>query len=154
MFGLLVFAHITAMFFAVLMSYGPTLMFLLALRSRRTENVRAVGIAVRPIVRAIPVVYGVGALFGVLAALTGGYNLLSPWLVISYVLFVVLLALGAVFAGPRMNRVGEMVATAPDGPLPPDVYAAATARGFVPIELLDFAGLVAVIFVMVVKPFS
>jgi hypothetical protein len=50
--------------------------------------------------------------------------------------------------------VGAMVGPMPDGPIPPEVRAVATGGGFVWIELFDFIGLFAVIFVMVVKPFS
>ena len=151
---ILVWLHISLMFMAVLSSYGPTLLFLLALRSNRTENLRAVGVAVQPVVRFIPVFYGLGAVAGVSAALVFGVSLLAPWLVISYVLFVALTAFGAVLAGPRLARVGAITLEAPDGPLPAEIRTAATSGGFVWLELLDFAGLIAVIFVMVVKPFS
>ncbi len=149
----LVFAHIALMFVAVMMSYGPTLMFLLALRSNRVENVRAVGVAVQPVVRLIPIAYVLAAVFGVAAAVVIGHDLFVPWLVISYVLFVVLLVIGAAYAGPHMGRIGAQVAQLPDGPLPPEVRAAAGGR-FVWFEVLDFAGLLAVIYVMVAKPFS
>ena len=154
LFGILVFVHISLMFAAVAISYGPTLLFLIALRRGRVEGLRAVGMAVQPVTRAIPIVYGLGALTGVGAALVGGFNLLAPWLLISYVIFVVLLIIGAALAGPHMGRVGAMVAALPDGPLPAEVKAAATANGFVWIEAFDFVGLLLVIFVMVVKPFS
>jgi uncharacterized membrane protein len=152
--GLLVWLHISLMFVGVTLSYGPSLLFLIALRSRRTENVRAVLVAVQPVVRFIPVAYGLAALFGVLAAINIGYNLLAPWLLIAYVLFVVLIGIGAGLVGPRLQRVKDMVDKSPDGPLAAETYAAATAGGFVWIEVLDFAGLFLVIFDMVVKPFS
>jgi hypothetical protein len=151
---LLVFVHISLMFSAVAISYGPTLLFLIALRSGRTESVRAVGVAVAPVVRLIPIVYGLAAIAGVSAALVNEYNLLAPWLVISYVIFVALLTIGGAVAGPRLARVGQMVGPLPDGPLPAEVRATAMSGGFLWIELLDFLGLFAVIFVMVVKPFS
>jgi hypothetical protein len=151
---LLVFVHIALMFAGVVISYGPTLLFLLALRSGRTESLRSVGVAVAPVVRLIPIVYILAAIAGVAAALVNQYSLLAPWLVISYVIFIVLLVIGAVIAGPRMQRVGAMVGPMPDGPIPPEVRAVATGGGFVWIELFDFIGLFAVIFVMVVKPFS
>jgi len=149
----LVFAHIALMFLAVMISYGPTLMFLLALRSNRVETLRAVGVAVQPLVRLIPVSYGLAAAFGVAAAVVIGHNLFVPWLVISYVIFVVLLVAGAAYAGPHLARVGAEIAQLPDGPLPPELRAAAGGR-FVWFEVLDFLGLLAVIYVMVAKPFS
>jgi len=147
------------MFAAVAISYGSVLLFMLALRSGRTDRVRAVTMAAQPVVRFIPIVYGAAALAGVAAAVRLVFNLLAPWLVISYVLFIVLTAIGAALVGPRLQRVGAMVGPLPDGPLPDgplpdDVRAAVTAGGFLWIEACDFIGLVAVIFVMVVKPFS
>ena len=152
--GILVWLHISLMFVGTILSYGITLLFLLALRSRRTENVRSLIGTVQPAVRFIPVFYGLAALFGVWAAIAIGYNLLAPWLLIAYVLFVVLLGIGVGIVGPRVERVGALVAEAPDGPLAPETYAAATAGGFLWIEVLDFAGLFVVIFDMVLKPFS
>ena len=150
--SVLVFGHIALMFAGAMISYGPTLMFMLALQSNKVENVRAVGRAVQPIVRFIPVVYVLAAVFGVAAALTIGYNLFAPWLVISYVLYVVLLIVGAAYAGPVTARIGAAVADLPDGPLPEEVRA--TGRSFSWIETLDFVGLLVVIYVMVAKPFS
>ncbi len=154
-FGLLlVFVHISLMFVAVAMSYGTTLLYLLALRRSRIEYVRAVTTAGQPLARLIPIFFGLAGLAGLSAALVTGYNLLAPWLVISYFIFVVLTIIGAAFVGPRLERVGKLVATMPDGPLTPDVRQAATGGGFLWIELVDWAGLFLVIFVMVVKPFS
>ena len=148
----LVFAHISLMFLAVTISYGPTLLFIFALRSNRVENVRAVGRAVQPVVRLIPVLFGLAAVFGVAAAVINTYNLLAPWLVISYVIFVVLLILGVAYAGPATARMGTAIADLPEGPLPEDVRA--SGRRFTWIEALDFLGLLVVIYVMVAKPFS
>ena len=149
---ILVFGHIALMFVAVMISYGPTLMFMLALQSNKVENVRAVGRAVQPIVRFIPVAYAAAAVFGVAAALTIGYNLLAPWLVISYVIFVVLLILGVAYAGPATAQIGAAVADLPDGALPEEVRA--KGRRFSLVETLDFVCLLVVIYVMVAKPFS
>ena len=153
-FGLLLFGHISLMFAAVTISYAPTLLFLLALRSGRTEQLRAVTTAARPVVRLIPPTYGLAALFGLLTALQSGVNLLAPWLVISYVLFIVLTVIGAAIVGPHFERVGAIVGALPDGPLPPEARSAALAGGFLWIELFDFAGIFLIVFDMVVKPFS
>ena len=152
--GLLVWLHISLMFVGVTISYGASLLFLAALRTRRTETVRAATAAVQPVVRFIPVIYGLAGLFGILAAINIGYNLFAPWLVIAYVLFAVLLGIGAGIVGPRLARVGQMVATVPDGPLPSEVMAVSTANGYLWIELLNFIGLFVIIYDMVFKPFS
>ena len=66
---------------------------------------------------------------------------------------VVLTLLGAIVAGPTIERVGAMVATAPDGPLPAGVSTTVGSR-FLVIEFFDFALLFVLILDMVVKPFS
>jgi hypothetical protein len=153
-FGLLLFGHISLMFVAVMISYGVTLLFLLALRSGRTEQVRGITMAVGPLPKLIPVAYGLAGLLGLLTAIVSGVNLLAPWLLIAYGLFAALVALGALVVGPRLARVGAMVATAPDGPLSAETRSVALGGGFLWLEVLDFAGLFLIVFDMVVKPFS
>jgi uncharacterized membrane protein len=154
MFLLLVFLHVATMFIAVAASYGPTAMFLLAVRSNRVESVNAVGRAVGPVVRWIPVLFGVGALFGVLAALVVGYNLLAPWLVISYVLFVIASVIGAAYTNPFTTRFTAAIGSTTEGPLPPAAAAMVRTPTFIAVQLLDFATIISLIAVMVFKPFS
>jgi uncharacterized membrane protein len=154
MFLFLVFLHIATMFIAVACSYGPTAMFLLAIRSNRIERVRAVGIAVGPIVKLIPILFAIGALFGLAAALVVGYNLFAPWLLISYALFGIASAIGAVYTGPFGNRLTQAFGSATEGPFPPAAAALVRNRTFLAIQVLDFAAILLLILDMVFKPFS
>jgi hypothetical protein len=151
---LIIFLHISTMFAAVTVSYGPTALLFLALRSGRTEAIRAVTVAAIPVKRVIPPLYGLGALFGFVAAIVSGVNLLAPWLLIAYVLFILLTAIGAGIVGPHLERLGKLTATMADGPISPELGAAVRARGFIWIEVVDYVGLFVIIFDMVVKPFS
>src|SRR6476660_9732294 len=106
------------MFAAVAVSYGGVFFFIVALRSGNTQPVRAMTSTAKQTARVIPILYVGGGVFGLLAAIIAGYNLLAPWLIIAYVLFVALNIEGAVFTGPAIQKIGEVVSTAPDGPLP------------------------------------
>jgi hypothetical protein len=153
-FLLLVFLHVLTMFVAVACSYGPTAMFLLAIRSNRIERARAVGLAVGPLIKLIPIVFGIGALFGLGAALVVGYNLFAPWLLISYALFGVASAIGAIYGGPFAGRLTQAFGVATEGPFPPAATALVRNRKFLAIQALDFATIVLLILDMVFKPFS
>lgn len=152
LFFLILFLHIATMFTAVAVSYGGVIFFLVALRTGDTQRVRAMTASAKPIARAIPILYVAGGALGLLAAIVTGYNLLAPWLIIAYVLFVVLMVIGALFTGRTIDRIGEDVASAPDGPLPTAVTA--RTRQFYQVEVFDFLLLFVIIFDMVVKPFS
>jgi uncharacterized membrane protein len=154
MFLLLVFLHLAFVFAAVAVSYGPTAMFLLAVRSNRVEAVRSVGLAVAPVTRWIALLFIVGGIFGLAAAFVTGYNLLAPWLVISYVLFVVASLIGALYGGPLFQRVGAAIADIPSGPLPPAAANMVKSPVFLAMQVLDFSVILLLILDMVFKPFS
>jgi uncharacterized membrane protein len=56
-------------------------------------------------------VYGIGFLLGIIAALVASFNLFAPWLLISYVLFVISSVLGGRVVGGWMAKVGRAAAT-------------------------------------------
>jgi uncharacterized membrane protein len=51
--------------------------------------------------------YGIGFLLGIVAAIVASFNLLAPWLLISYVLFVVSSVLGGRVAGGWAEKVQQ-----------------------------------------------
>lgn len=154
MFQLLVFLHIAVVFSAVSISYGPQLLLALAIRTGRVEVVRGVTAAAGPLVIAIPVLYITGGLFGLFAAINTGFNLLAPWLLIAYVLFVTLTIIGARLVGPWAEHVGKLAAAAPDGPLTPDLQAIIRDPRMRLIRWADFVLVFLLVFDMVLKPFS
>ena len=146
--------HITTMFAAITLSYGPALLADLAYRTGRVEAVRGVATASRRLGPVIPVLYVTGGIFGLLTAINFGFNLLAPWLVIAYVLFAIAMITGFAFNrnfGPRVALATEGV---PDGPLTPAISALFTDRTYRFVTELDYVVLVAFLFDMVVKPFS
>ncbi len=154
MFQLLVFGHIVLVFSAVSASYGPLLLLALAIRSGKVETVRGVTAAAGPLTKTIPILYVAGGFLGLCAAINIGFNLLAPWLLIAYVLFAFLTIIGAAFVGPWAERIGALAASAPDGQFTPKLIAVIDDSRIRSIRVLDFALVVALVFDMVVKPFS
>jgi hypothetical protein len=108
---LFIYLHIFTMFAAVALSVGPAWVLH---RVAATEDVAAIrtafGVA-QPLGRVAPMVYGIGFLLGIIAALVASFNLFAPWLLISYVLFVISSVLGGRVVGGWMAKVGRAAAT-------------------------------------------
>jgi uncharacterized membrane protein len=146
--------HITLMVSAITVSYGPSLLGDLAYRSGRVEAVRGVALASRRLGPLIPVFYVTGGVFGLLTAINFGFNLLAPWLVIAYVLFAIAMISGIGFSGRFGPRVLAATADVPSGPIPPAVSALFTDSTYRFVTILDYVVVIAILFDMVVKPFS
>ena len=154
MFQFLVFLHLVSVFAAVAISYGPLTLLTLTLRRGETQSLRALTASARVLTVSIPFFYVIGAIFGVLAAFNANFNLLAPWLVVAYVLWIVLMIIGAAVIGPWVERLGQLSASAPDGPFSPEIVAAATDQRIRIVRAVDGVVLVLLIFDMAVKPFS
>ncbi len=104
------FLHIAAMISGVTFSVGGG--WLLE-RIASTHDVRAIrgafGVA-RPLAVLINAGFGLGFLFGLLAAYFGQINLLAPWLIAAYVLFIITSTLGGSVTGRWMRNVGMTAA--------------------------------------------
>jgi hypothetical protein len=151
LFSVLVFVHVALMFTAVSVSYGGVVFFLIALRTGNVASLRTMALTANSTAKLIPPLYGLAGIFGLVAAIYSGINLLTPWLVIAYVLFIVLTLIGAVYTGPTIKRIGASLAAA-DQTLPADIVVSRTR--FYRMEVIDFFFLFLIIFDMVIKPFS
>ena len=104
---LFIYLHIFVMFLAVALSVGSELVLQRVAATENVTAIRTVFGAARPIVKAIPMVYGIGFLLGIVAAVVASFNLLAPWLLISYVLFIVSSILGGRVAGGWAEKVEQ-----------------------------------------------
>ena len=153
--GLVVlFLHITTMFAAITVSFGSGLVMRLAYLTGRVESVRGVAMASRPIGVLIPILFVVGGVFGLLTALAYGYNLLAPWLVIAYVLWLIAMAEGAIVNRDFAQRLQPLLASAPDGPISGPVLSLFSEPKVLAGTVIDYVVVIAAVFDMVVKPFS
>ncbi|HJW21519.1 MAG TPA: hypothetical protein VJ506_03730 [Candidatus Limnocylindrales bacterium] len=151
---LLTFLHITAMFTAVMVAFGSGLVMRVAYMTGQVAAIRGVGMASARLGRFIPILFIIGGLLGLLTAIYTGVDLLSPWLVIAYVLFTIAMLIGIVENAPWGRRMGALLAQTPDGPLTPEITAMFTDTRVVVLTVVDYLVVVLIIFDMVVKPFS
>lgn len=143
------FLHVGSMFVATALAVGPSVMLYLLARNGEREAIRRAFGYATPVFRIGGAAYGLGILFGVIAALTGTIDLTAPWLLTAYGLIGVLIATNLVFER-WTRRVEECVDD--DGRAAGDL--ALVVRDRTPRYAL--AGMVlvtlAIVFVMVVKP--
>ena len=139
--------HIGAMFMATALAVGPFVVLYLVARTGDLPSIRRAFSFSTTIGRIGGAMYGLGILFGIVAALTGAIDLTAKWLLTAYVL-VVFLGVNGLLAERWMGRV----------------HAAAEAEGSNEVERLVRAPsavtlltvmvvvTLAIVFVMVVKP--
>ena len=148
------FLHILTMFSAVAAAVIPEVVYQSFARRRNLAALRAMAPAVEVAGKLIPPLFILGLAFGLVAAFTGSLNFLAPWLIAAYVVFLIAMVTGAAFSGPWTQRVAR-AASASDGVTPSADLEAALAdpRGLIASTIL-MASIVAIIFLMVVKPLS
>lgn len=151
--AVLVFLHIAVIFAAVTISQGTAFMLYRAMQRNDVAGIRAIGGEFAAIGPKIGMFFGVGVLIGLAAVFVGGWDPLSPWLLISYGLTLVAVLVPRLLTAPRMVRVGVAAAQSPlEAPSPELRRAIAEATH--PVYWLDAAILVLFVLDMVVKPFS
>jgi hypothetical protein len=121
------FLHILSMFSAVTFLVGAELLAITAIRRRDHEMLRVYfRIGTRAdIVGMVLFILGIG--FGLVAAMTIGWSLLSGWLVIAYVLAVLVVVVGFSSA-PYLERLQAALPEHDDAPVSPELEAMLASR--------------------------
>jgi hypothetical protein len=147
-FVLLKFIHVGSMFLATALAVGPSILLYLVARTGNVDAIRRAFGHATSVFRIGGALYGLGLLFGFLAALSGAIDLGARWLITAYVLVAVLIVFNLGFE--RWTRRVEKGVE--HGIASPDLADAIGARaptyaltGMVVFTLL-------IVFVMVVKP--
>ena len=148
--------HILSMFAAVTFLVGEALLYSRAIWRRDVAGLAAVRRLVggRPVFGALFLVAGIA--FGLLNALTGGFDVFAGWLIAAYVLIVALFLVNGSPWVQRLPRLGAEAVEAEAGQRPVDevVTAMTTMRAVifvaVTVNVVLFA---AIITDMVLKPF-
>jgi hypothetical protein len=151
---LLIFLHITTMFAAITVGFGSGFLMRIAYMTGQVAAVRGLGMVSARVGPLIPILFITGGIFGLLTAISFGLNLLAPWLVIAYVLFAIAMYIGAVENRKWGEQMGQLLRTAPDGPVTPEIAAMFDDPRVRLLTIVDYAIVVVIIFDMVVKPFS
>ena len=101
--------HVLTMFAVVALHSGPQILVFVAARTGQLSAVAGIAGMYARSGRAVPPLGLAGALFGFGAALTGGYNLLAPWLLFAYGLFGALIVYGGFVSAPYVMRLSDAV---------------------------------------------
>ena len=148
------YLHIVAMFFAVALALSSELVVRRVATSGDVRAIRATVPRVRPLGNIATGLFLLGVVFGIVAALTGQIDLLAPWLILAYVLFISATLLGILVMDPWSARLEAAAVASQDD-------AASDALRSVITEPAARAGswalmviVAALVFVMVVKPFA
>ncbi len=149
------FLHITTMFAAVTLALGPSYVFDRVASSGDVLATRAFLSRMTIFDRLIPGLFVTGALLGLLAAATIGFDLLAPWLLAAYVLFGLMMAMHGTVGRRWRTTLGRTLAAVPAGAATsPDVASVASATAGKVIYWVTAAVTVIIVFDMVAKPFS
>ena len=148
------FLHVAAMFAAVSIFVGQGL---LEGAVARSGDVRALRRVLAAEDRFAPLGGGLfllGIAFGVITAITGNMDLTEPWLIIGYVLAAIILVNAFAYHIPTANRLKALAEASPDQEASSELRAAIDAPIGRIMNLVDSVVWLALIFDMVVKPFS
>jgi uncharacterized membrane protein len=135
------------MFLATALAVGPLVVFTSILRTGDAHVIRRAFPLAEPIARAGGVMYGLGIVFGIIAALAGSIDLTARWLLAAYAL-VVPLGINGLYAERWMRDVATAAHEDNSSQL------AVWRRSRVPFVSVSVAVILtlAIVYVMVVKP--
>lgn len=150
-FTLFKFLHIATMFTAVAGTVFPEVVLHLVANTREPRTIATVAHLAERIGKVIPVFFGGGAIFGLLAALTGELDFTAPWLLATYVLFVLAVVTGLLFSDPWVARLRTAAVASGDAPSPELSAVIDEPRAKIASAWLMLT-VVVVIFLMVFKP--
>ena len=149
------FLHIACMFGAFALAVGGGLVSHYVVLSGDVAAIRRVVPAWDRLgnVIGIPLFFlGIG--FGFVTAVTTGFDLLAPWLLIAYVLVVAILVNGFAVYEPQLKRLNAAAAASSDNQPSPELRALIDSPRTKVAFGSEVALWVAIIFTMVVKPFN
>jgi hypothetical protein len=148
------YLHVVSMFLAIALAISGEQVLRRIVASRNVVAIRVAGERVKPLIAASNVSFVAGLAFGVITALTGQFDLLAPWLILSYVAIAAAFAIGLTITDPWVGRVdAAALASADDAPSPQlqalidDRRVALGARTLMVLLAL-------IIFLMVAKPLA
>ncbi len=148
------FLHIACMFLAVSIFVGQGM---LSGTVARSGDVRAIRRVLAAEDRFAPVGGGVfllGIVFGFVTAIVGDFDLTQTWLVIGYVLAALILVTAFVYHVPTATKLKALADASPDDEPSAELRAFVDAPIGRVVNVIDGVLWLALIYVMVAKPFS
>jgi uncharacterized membrane protein len=144
------FLHIAAMFLAVSIFVGQGMLSGAVARSGDVVALRRVLAAEDRFAPVGGVMFLLGIVFGFLTAIVGDFDLTQTWLLIAYALTLFILVNGITYHRMQADKL-KTAAEAGDGDR---ARALASAPSATVMNLIDGVAWLAIIYVMVAKPFS
>ena len=148
------FLHISSMFLAVSIFVGQGM---LSGTVARSGDVRAIRRVLAAEDRFAPVGGGVfllGIVFGFVTAIVGDFDLTQTWLVIGYVLAALILVTAFVYHIPTATKLKALADASPDDEPSAELRAFVDAPIGRVVNVIDGVLWLALIYVMVAKPFG
>jgi hypothetical protein len=147
------FLHIVSMFFAVGLALSGEVVLRRVASSESVPAIRITVARIKPITGPIAGAFFLSGLaFGFLAAIAGQFDLLRPWLLMSYAAFAAALVFGFAVTDPWIRRL-ELAATDSSLDQPSDALRAVIYDRRAAAGTWALMGLIALlVFLMVVKP--
>jgi uncharacterized membrane protein len=145
------FLHIACMFAAVSIFVGQGMLSGAVARSGDAPALRRVLAAEDRFAPMGGAMFMLGIVFGFLTAITGDFDLTQTWLLIGYALALFILVNGVTYH----RRLAERLkAASADGRPSEELRTIAGAPSVAVMNVIDAAAWLAIIYVMVAKPFS
>ena len=148
------FLHIAAMFVAVSIFVGQGM---LSGAVARSGDVRAVRRTLAAEDRFAPIGGGLfllGIVFGFIAAITSDFDLTETWLLIGYALSLFILVNGLTYHRSQAEKLKAAAAAGSEDQPSDELRALAGAPSGVVMNVIDGLAWLAIIYVMVAKPFA
>jgi hypothetical protein len=99
-------------------------------------------------------IFALGIVFGFITAISGDLDLTQTWLIIGYVLAAFILVNAFVYHAPQARKLEAAAKASPDDQPSAELRALIDAPSATWVNVLDGAVWLALIYVMVAKPFS
>jgi len=155
--GVVLFLHIAVAIVAFAMAGVLHTSLQVIGRARRVEEIRTWGAVAHKLEPLLPLMalalLALGAWLVHLGQHTDDkFSFSTGWVLTAIVTVVVVEAIGGILLKPRGERLNELIATAPDGDIPPEIRTAARDSVFWDMAHLTTFAFLGIVFVMAAKP--
>ncbi|MGB8648085.1 MAG: DUF2269 family protein [Anaerolineae bacterium] len=146
------YLHLIFVFAAVAASAGPELVLYRVIKSGDVRSIRTIFGAAKLLGMLSAPLFTIGMVFGLIAAYLGQFNLLAPWLIEAYVIFLVIMGIDGAMIVPWQRKVRVAAAASPDDKPSSELTALLNKRTAEYATWANDALIVLIILVMVFKP--
>ena len=148
------FLHIACMFVAVSIFVGQGMLSGAVARSGDVPALRRVLASEDRFAPVGGAMFMLGILFGFLTAITGPFDLTQTWLLIAYAIALFILVNGLTYHRRQAERLKAAAAASPDDRPSEELRAIVGAPSVAVMNTIDGLAWLAIIYVMVAKPFN